>query len=142
MDHIGSDLTVRPDNEFLDLAAERVDRPRPTDGCQRVRAGVADRNITGDRLLVDPGQPSGGVRAAGQVERFQDAHDLPVRFGQGDPSRTWSALLGNERQPAEDTLCLDVQARHGDLMSISPEWQVHPPGPKLSVTPNDTSWVR
>ena len=57
------------------------DRRRPD---QRIpAAGLPQRHIPLHRLRITPGQLRRRMRAAGQVVRLQDFHDLPVRLGHG-----------------------------------------------------------
>src|SRR5450759_1868722 len=80
---------VRPDpaagtlDELLDLVAVPIDEHRPVDRSVRVAADVTGPHIADDGLGIAGGKVGRRVGAAGEVERFEDLHDLPVRLLHG-----------------------------------------------------------
>jgi len=80
------DLPLRRVDQLLHLGQERVDQlrsrsPRPH---ERIPAtGITQCHIPLHRLCITPGQLRRRMRAASQVVRLQDLHDLPVRLGHG-----------------------------------------------------------
>jgi hypothetical protein len=83
VDLVGADAAVRSLDELLDLGPVLVDLHRALVAVGRVRTRVADRHVSGHGLGVTARELRGGVRAAGEVEGFEDVHDLPVRLRHG-----------------------------------------------------------
>jgi len=85
MDHVGADVALGALDELLDLLHEGIDDALPTQGGDGDEPGVAPAHVELDGLGVAAGQTAGGFGAAGQVKRFEDLHDLPVRLRHGLP---------------------------------------------------------
>ena len=85
--HIRADPTTRVLDPLLQLRQERIDEHRPplaTSRCQP--ALLPRRNIIRDRVMRTPGQHRRVATRTGQIESFQNLHDLL--------SRLHSSLLG------------------------------------------------
>jgi hypothetical protein len=83
--HVGADAALGVLHHLLDLVQERVDQSGTSGPLEWVMTTVTQRDISGDCLLVHPGQVRCGVSAPRSVERFENLHDFPVRLGQGVP---------------------------------------------------------
>jgi hypothetical protein len=80
--HVGSDVSIRVINPLLDLGAVGVDGTATGRGDERVVAGIAHRDVMGNGLGIAARKPSRGFIALGQIERFQNLHDLLVNLHQ------------------------------------------------------------
>jgi hypothetical protein len=81
--HISADLPAAAIHQLLNLAGELIRRPRPARGRSRVMTSLPQRHVSQDGLAVGTGQLRRRVRAAGQVIRLQNFHDLPARLSHG-----------------------------------------------------------
>jgi hypothetical protein len=79
---VGADLAGRAVDQLLELGQERIDAAGTAGAGKRVGAGIADGDIGGHGLGVAADQLRRGPGAAGQVEGFENLHDLPGRLGQ------------------------------------------------------------
>ncbi len=102
----------RPLDELLDLLDEGIDNALPASGGAD-ESGVAPGDVGLHGLGVTPRQPAGGFGASGEVERFEDLHDLPVRLGQRSPSGGWH-VVATTSQPTGETAAVDAT---GDQLS-------------------------
>ena len=73
------------------LSRYRSDEHRPADRGVRIAPGVTGPDVAGDGLGVAGGEVGCRVGAAGEIERFEDLHDLPVRLLHG-PSGSGDVL--------------------------------------------------
>ena len=83
VDDVGPDPPGRALDELLDLRAVRVDLHRPPDPGGRVVAPVTPVDVAGDGLRIAGGEVGRRMGAAGEIECFEDLHDLPVRLLHG-----------------------------------------------------------
>ena len=94
---------VRPDpatralHELLDLVAVPVDEHRPAHPGVGVGALVSGGDVASHGLGIAAGELGCGMGAAGEVERFEDLHDLPVRLLH-DPSGTGDGRCVSEHR--------------------------------------------
>jgi len=88
MNDVGAHVGLGAIDQLLDLLQERVDQPRSASTHERVAARVAHFHVTSDGLRITASQRGGRMRATGQVKRFEDLHDLPVRLRQRFLRRT------------------------------------------------------
>ena len=132
MHDVGADVASGALDELLDLLDEGVDDALPAHGGAHHQPGVAPGHVVAHGLGVTPRQPAGGLGATGQVKRFEDLHDLPVRLGQRSPSGGWH-VVATTSQPAGETAAVDFDGRSavrrpGFLLSVSQEFPVRLPG--------------
>jgi hypothetical protein len=113
--------------------------PRDGGADKRVGADVAHRDVGGDGLGVAADQLRRGPGAAGQVEGFQDLHDLPARPGQRS-LRVGGFSGGTRSQPHRRAACTGRQTHKLDH-PWPPTWisHGHQPGPSWPPT-GSLSW--
>jgi hypothetical protein len=92
VDDVGPDPASGTLDELLDLVAVPIEEHRSADPCAWVGAEGTGPHVAGDGLGIAAGQLGRRVGAAGEIERFEDLHDLPVRLLHG-PSGS-GAVLG------------------------------------------------
>ena len=88
-------------------------------GRHRRRAGQGD--VAADGLGVTTGQHGGRLGTAGEVECFQDLHDLPVRLGHVPPG--WSLKVVEDLEPTGREKCIGGRPREISC----------PPGGRIAV---------
>ena len=105
---VGADLAGGAVDQLLELGQELVDAAGTAGAGKRVGAGVTHGDVGGDGLGVAADQLRGRPGAAGQVEGFEDLHDLPGRLGQRS-LRVAASRLAPEANPAGGTACTGGQ---------------------------------
>ena len=122
MDDVRADPAPGALDELLDLVAVPVDEHRPVDGGVLVAPDVTGENVAGDGLRIAGGKAGRRIGAAGEIERFEDLHDLPVRLLH-DPSGPGGCLRVGTPQgsPVRGDRDVWTGRRRGDQLSADME---------------------
>jgi len=118
VDNVGADLALGALDQLFDLLSVGVDDPRTWPPGERTSAGVTDRHVASHRVRIGTGETACRVGTAGQIECFENLHDLPVMLGHRSSLGLVVGRARTTNQDPEGPLLVD-----GADKSCPPAWR-------------------